>query len=941
MRAIGVTDYYSLDCYERLAEERSNGRLRDCALLFPNIEMRLGVGTVRNAFVNVHLLVSPDDPEHVAQIKRFLARLTFRAHSDSFNCSPEDLIRLGKRADPTIMDDGKALAHGSTQFKVSFDELQKLYTESAWAQDNILIAVAGGSNDGTSGVRDAADATLRQEIERFAHMIFASAPAQREFWLGERALSRAEIVERYGGLKPCLHGCDAHDHQSIGSPALKRFSWIKGALHFDALRQACIEPAGRAHVGELPPASATPSQVIARTEIEGAAWAATPDVALNPGLVAIIGARGSGKTALADIIAHGCDATPDQLDRQSFLTRAREHLADAQVRLSWGDGETAERTLDGSTDWDASDYPRARYLSQQFVETLCSADGMTDELLSEVERVVFEAHDSMSRDGAVDFAELLDARASRHRAARSREEAALVELSERIGTELEKTKQVAAVAKQVADKRQVIARYTADRAKLAPKGSEARLARLGAVSAAAEKVSGYLRFFANQEKTLLTLRDEVADLRTNRAPEALRQTKERHRPSGISEADWAAFLLAYEGDVDGVLDRQLEAARKSSQDWRGTPLPPPADPNQPLLADDAELERQTLSLLNAEVARLTTLVSLDKDAQNRFSALTQRIVSEGSELQKLEERLTDHQGAKDRVPALLADREAGYDRVFQSILTEEAVLRQLYAPIRDRLAASGETLSKLAFSVTRSVDVERWARAGEDLLDLRHAGPCQGRGAIAARAEKTLGPAWRTGDAAAVSAAMAAFRQQNQDELLELSRVPKGDHPNYRAWLKSFATWLYSTGHIQVRYSVDYEGTDIRKLSPGTRGIVLLLLYLALDHDDDRPLIIDQPEENLDPKSIYDELVGLFMAVKRTRQVIMVTHNANLVINTDADQIIIANAGPRTGGGMPAISYMSGGLEDADIRQAVCNILEGGEHAFRERARRLRLQLRR
>jgi predicted ATPase len=49
-----------------------------------------------------------------------------------------------------------------------------------------------------------------------------------------------------------------------------------------------------------------------------------------------------------------------------------------------------------------------------------------------------------------------------------------------------------------------------------------------------------------------------------------------------------------------------------------------------------------------------------------------------------------------------------------------------------------------------------------------------------------------------------------------------------------------------------------------------------LDDSDDRPLIIDQPEENLDPKSIFDELVELFIAAKNVRQVIMVTHNANL-----------------------------------------------------------------
>ncbi len=168
-------------------------------------------------------------------------------------------------------------------------------------------------------------------------------------------------------------------------------------------------------------------------------------------------------------------------------------------------------------------------------------------------------------------------------------------------------------------------------------------------------------------------------------------------------------------------------------------------------------------------------------------------------------------------------------------------------------------------------------------------------------------------------------------------------HPHVRdaVRLKRFAQWLYGTSHISIRYSIDYDGVDIRKLSPGTRGIVLLLLYLALDNADDRPLIIDQPEENLDPKSIFDELVGLFVDAKAKRQVIMVTHNANLVINTDADQIIVARAGHHQPGELPTISYESGGLENATIRTAVCEILEGGEEAFKARARRLRVRLER
>ncbi len=144
---------------------------------------------------------------------------------------------------------------------------------------------------------------------------------------------------------------------------------------------------------------------------------------------------------------------------------------------------------------------------------------------------------------------------------------------------------------------------------------------------------------------------------------------------------------------------------------------------------------------------------------------------------------------------------------------------------------------------------------------------------------------------------------------------------------------------ISVRYGLAFDGVAIERLSPGTRGIVLLLLYLAVDSEDDRPLIIDQPEENLDPQSIYDELVREFQRAKLRRQVIIVTHNANLVVNTDADQVIVARCGSHEPGRLPQMTYQCGGLEVPAIREAVCAILEGGKDAFRERAKRLRVSV--
>ncbi|PJT31806.1 hypothetical protein CN877_23695, partial [Ochrobactrum sp. 689/2009] len=337
IRALGVTDYYLLDTYEQVRTAKlRDGRLSGVDLIFPNVELRLAFGTVKGNWVNCHLLVNPQDPDHVGATQRFLAQLTFEYSGDRFACTPEELTRLGTRIDPSLSGRA-ALARGATQFKVSFEQLSELYRAIEWARNNILVAVAGSEHDGTSGMRGESEGAQRQEVERFAHIIFASSPSQRDFWLGRKSsASPDDIRSRYGALKPCLHGSDAHEPAKVGAPDGDRFSWVKGGPHFDALQQAVLDPAGRAFVGAAPPIRATPSQVISRATFQDATWAATSIVDLNPGLVAIIGPRGSGKTALADAIAAGCDAASEHLSPASFLVRAADLLQGASVRLDWG-----------------------------------------------------------------------------------------------------------------------------------------------------------------------------------------------------------------------------------------------------------------------------------------------------------------------------------------------------------------------------------------------------------------------------------------------------------------------------------------------------------------------------------------------------------------------------------------------------------------------------
>src|SRR5580704_16680846 len=189
---------------------------------------------------------------------------------------------------------------------------------------------------------------------------------------------------------------------------------------------------------------------------------------------------------------------------------------------------------------------------------------MTDVLMREIERVIFEAHPLADRDGAVDFDELLEIRATRFREARAREEDALASLSERIGTELEKQTLIDTLKKHIVEKTKLVAGYTTDRSRLVAKGSGVRVTRLGALTAAAEKVRGYLRLLIAQEQSLLALGDEVENFRKHQAPETLRRTQEKYKPSGLKPDAWANFLLDYKGEVGSSLTEYLARSRENA-----------------------------------------------------------------------------------------------------------------------------------------------------------------------------------------------------------------------------------------------------------------------------------------------------------------------------------------------------------------------------------------
>jgi hypothetical protein len=141
---------------------------------------------------------------------------------------------------------------------------------------------------------------------------------------------------------------------------------------------------------------------------------------------------------------------------------------------------------------------------------------------------------------------------------------------------------------------------------------------------------------------------------------------------------------------------------------------------------------------------------------------------------------------------------------------------------------------------------------------------------------------------------------------------------------------IFGLKYLSPKYQLKWSGKSIEELSPGERGTLLLIFYLLIDRRD-VPLIIDQPEDNLDNQTVYDMLVACLREARQRRQVIIVTHNPNLAVVCDADQIIHSHINKQH---KNKVTYTSGSLENPKTNTFSITVLEGTRPAFLQRDRK-------
>ena len=919
---LGITDYCSIEGYKKILNYRNQKRLQNFHVILPNIEFRIQPQLPGGSGINIHILVSPEDSSHIRLVEQALSQLTFTYKENRYPCTREGLENLGRAHKTRIGDATAAFRHGVSQFKPGFDDFREWYHGHKWLRLNSLVVVANNSKDGASGLgKDSGFAAAREELYRFAHAIFSGNPRDRDYFLGKGTDSPEEIIRKLGSLKPCIHGSDAHSERKLFMPDKERACWIKADPCFEGLRQVTHEPQERVHIGPTPPQPVDRSKIIKFVSFKNAGrWFSQTMLPLNNGLIAVIGEKGSGKTALADLIAYGCGAWVPTRSGSSFIQKAGTYLTGTEVKLSWADGHSCSGAVgEELPDGHSEDLSAARYLSQDFVEELCSDDVSGKRLVREIEQVIFKHISEPDRLCCSSFDDLRRAKTERITQRKARIRSRLSQINSQI-VELEDTTEARAA------KRRTIQKINDDIAAI-----DRQLPSLKALFATSRTAE-----WLEEKKELLQ--------NLNRELGSVKWLLNRIQTARAKQDDFQRTIDEQFGEFEDILrDIRLPVPEDTISQFKPT-FPPSLA--QLLEHYETHLHKEAGRIQGDEsssdpntIARTLRIISLaekrtavDVQLQHRFKNLQDRRRFLEEERLRLQNEVSN---IEDKVAKELSQKREErwqiYLSYFEVLWEEDRTLTALYEPLKEALARDTTgTTAGFEFSVRQFVDVQSWMEGGADLMDKRRREVPLGKTDTLRLIQRELLPPWQMGIKDAIRRGLEKFMA---DWASEPSRL--NENLVSHASRGKFYDWLFSTEHVRLEYSLRYRGTDLEHLSPGARGIVLLILYLAMDEGDTRPLIIDQPEGNLDNSSIYDSLVPFLRLAKRYRQILLITHNPNLVVATDAEQIVIATAQRKEGDDHPQISYSSGSLESSagilSIRKNVVRLLEGGKEAFQVR----------
>jgi ABC-type lipoprotein export system ATPase subunit len=958
--AFAVMDYWTFDGVLALRDycRRNAGCLKKT--VFPGIELRVQSPTSYR--LNIHAILSDELSDQ--QLRDFLSELKVQILHGAMRPLSSEALQAYARS----LGDDHLQRHSATQARLVDDDYAwKLGCESAEVTsesfrdalktlpvDSVVVLQPWDTYNGLSELKWQNHYTTAHQLFTLPDIFECKNANARNAFVGRRTPGNAAWFENFwtalgSRARLPVRGSDAHKFADYGKFQSGLTTWIKAAPTFRGLLQAVKEPEHRSWLGETPPKldrlASKPSVFIDRISLQKVAsstltnehWFDGVELDLNPDLVAVIGNKGSGKSAIADIIALLGDTGNVQsfsfLTSSRFRDRKNNRSKHFHATLRWRNTKEASSVLD--QDPAPSAVERVRYVPQSFFERICSGQSDEDlrEFTGQIERVIFAHVPADLKGDAPDLQSLLgqqeEETVRKVQALRTQ----LKTINGRI-CEARRRNSIAAraelqraleVRKQELDDLQAAVPPEPQPSQL--EGDDPRVATLHGLlkeqdtlstEMAAARVT--LADAQGRAQAASRLREGLAALGEHVTRE-LDRLRDDATAAGVEIATFITFELR-----EKELRAALEALRAQVMQARAaisSEHPESLESRQGVLT--AALEAAKAELGSAELA---AQAARDKRvAWEQAMEVLKGPAENPASLAHLEHRISEIDRGPEQIAVLTKERDQVAENIAKALLDVRAIREGL-------IRAAKESVDRLISqhpSFSLDFENEMVVLGLEDRffeLIKQVSGTFRG-GDEGRRAFRDFVATCSLETPSAVLALARGLDERLTKEDAVGPTVERDLDTLVRKGRKAeeVLDFLYGFEYLKPRFTLAQNGQPLTQLSPGQRGAMLLLFFLLVE-DTDVPIILDQPEENLDNQTVYSLLVPAIKEAKERRQIVMVTHNANLAVCCDAEQVIHASFDR---GDQHRVTYVAGSIEDPEINARVVDVLEGTRPAFENR----------
>ena len=942
IEVIGITDYNSIKNYKKVL---SDNRLPDCVkLILPNVEMRLTVLGGRSP-INIHFIF---DPKIVDSLEaRFFGKIHFNNGDTSFNATRDELIRMGRIIKPDCSTDDEACVEASKQFVVDKNEIDKLFKEDPDLKAHTLILVANGSQDGASGLSFGDDRSqtdsFRKSIYRMVDALFSANERDANYFLGKSADSPERIVELYGSLMPCVHGSDAHCLERLFEPDRKKYCWIKADSTFEGLKQSFKEPEERIFIGDEPSVfsliKSNKTKYIDKMEIKAVCGYSNPsnkwfdnEIEFNKELVAIIGNKGNGKSAITDTVANCCNC-----HEQNYFSFLHENkfrdgrlAQNFEANLYFEDQTSIKKNLAEKDK--SSEIALVKYLPQGYFENICNDFRKEENLRRELEDVIFRYIDDAEKLGCSNFASLIEKRTSSTKDSLEKLKLKLSKVNKEV-FELEKKenpKYLQNICSKIEQKEKEKAaleipkevqpptinseneQNIAEEIKIFKEKKNSLLSQIDQKTRDRASLIQNLTLVENLKSKITAIENSVKDF--NEENENIAQSL------GINLVEILQIKIDWQ-KLDVVKNKIEENCREIEKAFD---VEDPMSLSSQL--EDVECKiKQDEEKLEGPQKEYQNYLSKKEEYDNKIK----EIEGDDETIESLKWYQKEKKFVEDELQIAISNKCTQRNLIVKQIFAENSKIINIYKSVKTKIDRKIEENKDLLGEYDVKIDVS---------LELKNSFLEECLQKIKQNVKGSF-----KGSQDGADLLNKIIRQNNiQSEAgvlafcNEIVQCLKNDcHANNERRyvdeqlkdVEAFYNYLFSLDYIENNYQLMLSDKPLKMLSPGEKGALLLVFYLLLDMDD-RPLILDQPEDNLDNESVANILVKFLKKAKKKRQIIMVTHNPNLAVVADAEQIIYTSIDKKNGN---EFKIESGSIENPAMNMHVVNVLEGTMPAFANR----------